>query len=86
MRSSYEARVAEQTEIEGHLSSGGDKIVPPPYWTDFFRLLHPIKTAEHLATIGGADPRTAKRWLSGEYEPPLAVANYLIGKLFERRG
>ena len=85
MRSTYEARVAEQTEIQGQLLSGRDKIVPPPYWTEFARIIWPNKTAEQLAAIADADPRTAKRWLSGEYEPPVVVVLAIMNKMFERR-
>ena len=85
MRAVSTARIAEHRGIEGQLLSGGDKIVRPPYWTDFARVIWPDKTAEHIAALAKADPRTAKRWLSGEYEPPLAVVLVLIDKLFERR-
>lgn len=85
MRSTYEARVAEQTEIEGHLSSGGDKIVRPWLFADFARLCWPDKTASNLAAIAGRDERTAKRWLSGEFEPPIVVVMAVVNKMFERR-
>jgi hypothetical protein len=84
MQSVYEARASEATKIEGQLSSGGDKIVPPPNWVAFARHCWPHKTAFHLADIGKSNERTAKRWLSGEFEPPNAVMVVLIGKLFER--
>lgn len=48
------------------------------------KLLWPDKTAVHLAAIAGRDPRTAERWLSGEFEPPLAVVLALIAKMFAR--
>ena len=85
MRTVYEERVAEATQIQGRLLSGRDTIVPPPLWTDFARLCWPEKTAAHLAVLGGKDERTAKRWLSGEYEPPMAVVVALFNKIFERR-
>lgn len=83
MRSTYEERVAEARAIEGQLLLGEDKIVPLPNWVWFARHLWPTKTAANLASIAGKDERTAKRWLSGEFEPPKAVLAYLVGKLFE---
>jgi hypothetical protein len=78
-------QIQEAREIQGQLSSGGDTVVPPPLWTDFARLCWPEKTAAHLAALGGKDERTAKRWLSGEYEPPMVVVLALFNKMFERR-
>lgn len=85
MRSVYERHVAEQIEIRGRVLPSGDKIVPPPLWVDFARHCWPEKTAAHLASIAGRDERTAKRWLSGEFEPPNIIMVALINKLFERR-
>lgn len=48
------------------------------------KAIWPHKTAAHLATIAGANERTATRWLSGESEPPncivLAVMQQIFGK------
>ena len=38
----------------------------------------------NLASLSGKDERTAKRWLSGEFEPPGCVMAALIAKLYER--
>lgn len=84
MRSVYEARVAEARAIEGHQNIGGDTYVPPPKFGDVCRVLWPEKTAAHIAAIGQRDERTAKRWLSGEYEPPASVLAAIINKMFER--
>ena len=84
MRAVMEERVAEAREIQGRILSGRDKIVPPPNWVDFARRHWPHKTAAHLASIGGKDERTAKRWMAGEFEPPNSVMLALINKLFER--
>jgi hypothetical protein len=83
MLSVSERQIAEARAIEGHIVSGGDKIVPPPNWVWFARRCWPEKTAAHLATIAQRDERTAKRWLSGEFEPPNAVMSAIIAKLFE---
>lgn len=84
MRSVYEERVAEARAIEGHVISGRDTYVPQPKFGDVCRVLWPDKTAAHIASIGGRDERTAKRWLSGEYEPPASVVAAIINKMFER--
>ena len=84
MHGVFEERVAEARKNEGRLLSGEDRLVPLPNWVDFARRCWPHKTAAHLAAIGRCDEHTAKRWLSGEYEPPQAVALVLINKLFER--
>lgn len=61
-----------RTEIGGHARPCRDTSVP----NDFeivAKALWPRKTAACLASIGGKDLRTAKRWLRGEYEPPASV-------------
>jgi hypothetical protein len=78
MRSVYEARVAEQIEIGGRLVSGADTFVPPPQWAAMARVLWPLKTAAHLATLAGKDVKSAKRWLSGEFDPPGIIYAALI--------
>lgn len=65
--------------------SGRDTVVPPPKFGAVCKLLWPEKTAAHIASIAGRDERTAKRWLSGEYEPPVVVLLAVINKMFERR-
>jgi hypothetical protein len=55
-----------------------------PKFGDVCRLLWPRNTAAHIAAIGKRDERTAKRWLSGEYEPPVAVLLAVVNKMFER--
>lgn len=85
MRSVYELRTAEARKIEGHLLSGEDKIVRPWLFTDFAKLCWPEKTAACIAAIADKDERTAKRWLSGEFEPPIIVVLAVVNKMFERR-
>jgi hypothetical protein len=84
MRSSYEAARAEQIEIQGRILSGRDTLVPPCNFARVCKLFWPEKTAAHLATITGHDERTAKRWLSGEYDPPMLVALAVINRIFQR--
>lgn len=85
MRTVYEERVATATEIERHIVSRSDKFVAPPLWVEFAKICWPQKTATHIAAIAGRDKRTAERWLSGEFEPPMVVVLALFNKMFERR-
>lgn len=48
------------------------------------KVLWPDKAAAHLAAIGSADERTAKRWLSGEYEPPTSVVIACVQEMLRR--
>ena len=84
MRSVYETRVAEQTEIEGRIVQGRDVFVPPPKFGDVCRLLYGPKAAAQIAAIAKRDERTAKRWFAGEFEPPRVVIFAVINKMFER--
>ena len=83
MRSVYEARVAEASAIEGQLSAGTDKIVTRKFGA-VARVLWPFKTAAHLAAIADCEERTAKRWLSGEFEPPAIVIAAVIVEITKR--
>lgn len=84
MRTAFGNPVAVATEIQGRFVPGRDKIVPVPKFGAVCKLLWPFKTAAELAAIGGRDERTAKRWLSGEHEPPLVVILAVVAKMFER--
>lgn len=71
-------------KIDGTFLPGRDKIVPPPKFGDVCRLLWPDKAAAHIACIAGRDERTAKRWLKGEFEPPVVVVLAVMAKMFAR--
>lgn len=66
-------RVAEAREIQGRILSGRDVFVGTTKFAQVCKLLWPDKTAAHLASIAGRDERSAKRWLAGEFEPPICV-------------
>lgn len=72
------------TKNEGRFPPEGAKIVPPSQFGPVCRLLWPFKTAAELAAIAGRDERTAKRWLSGEFEPPNIIVIAVMNKIFER--
>jgi hypothetical protein len=84
MYGSLQQRIEEARKIEGRLSTGSDKIVPPPKFGDVCRVLWPNKTAAHIAAIAHREERTAKRWLAGEFEPPICVVVAVVQKMFER--
>lgn len=48
------------------------------------KVLWPGKTAAHIAVIAGVEERTAKRWLSGEFEPPGIVIAAVIVEITKR--
>lgn len=81
MRTVYEARIAEASKIEGQICAGGDEIVPRNFGK-VARVLWPFKTAAHIAAIADVDERTAKRWLSGEFDPPICIVLATIDKTF----
>lgn len=75
--------VARQNRIEigGQARPAGDTVVP---FGVVAKALWPRKTAATLASIGGKDERTAKRWLSGEYEPPGVVIAAIVVEITRR--
>lgn len=85
MRAVYEDRIAEASEIKGHILSGRDKIVRQSKFADVCRVLWPEeKLAPFLADIAKRDERTAKRWLAGEFEPPICIVLAVINETFRR--
>lgn len=72
-------------EIQGQFVPGRDTLVPQPKFGAVCKLLWPHKTAAHLAAIAGnRDERTAKRWLAGEYDPPVVVVLAVLSEMFRR--
>lgn len=43
-----------------------------------------ISIRRKVASIAGADERTAKRWLAGEFEPPAIVIAAIIVEITKR--
>jgi hypothetical protein len=85
MRSVYEQRLAEATAIEGRISSGRDVFVRTTKFARVCNVLWPDeKIAAKLAALSGRDERTAKRWLAGEFEPPICVVLYVFNEIFKR--
>ena len=84
MQSVYERRVAEARAIEGRLASGRDVFVRTTKFAMVAKALWPEKTAAFLASIADRDERTAKRWLSGEFEPPNCIIAAIIVEITKR--
>jgi len=86
MRSTYEERFSEQTEIVRHLRRGTDNLVGPSKFNLVCKALWKDNTAAKLAaaTSPTTAVRTAERWLSGESSPPTAVVLVVMQEIFGR--
>ena len=82
MLRTYEARVGEQRQIERQLRQGTDKIVSRKFGR-VAKFLWPVKTAAHIASIAKTNERTAARWLSGEFQPPVCIVLAVMHEIFE---
>lgn len=85
MRSVFGNPTAVAREIDGHFRQGTDKIVSRKFGA-VAKVLWPHKTAANIAAIAGRDERTAARWLSGEFEPPLVVVMAVLNETFRVQG
>jgi hypothetical protein len=83
MQSVYERKIAEARETERQFRQGTDKIVSRKFGA-VAKVLWPFKTAAQLAAIAGTNERTAARWLSGEFEPPVVVILAVMHEIFGR--
>ncbi len=73
------------TEMQGHCVPGRDILVRPTKFAAVCKVLWPTeKIAPKLAELSKRDERTAKRWLAGEFEPPICVVLAVINAIFER--
>ncbi len=67
----------------------GDKFVPKEKqplhrglsFKDIAKLAWPTKTEFELSRLTGADPRTCKRWLAEDSEPPADAAMHVINEI-----
>lgn len=82
MRSVYEENLAQTSEIERQIRQGTGKIVSRNFGR-VAKLLWPFKTAAQLAAIAKTNERTAARWLSGEFDPPITIVLAVMQKVFE---
>lgn len=84
MRAQWGNPVATATEMQGQFDAVRDKIVTRKFGL-VAKVLWPFKTAAHVAALANVDERTAKRWLAGEFEPPLCVILATIEETFRKQ-
>jgi hypothetical protein len=53
-------------------------------FADLARFAWPDKTEAHLAHLTGVDPRTCRRWLAGDNEPPADVLGGVLCEIMRR--
>jgi hypothetical protein len=63
----------------------GVPVLIPRKFAAVAKVLWPVKTALCLADIAKTNERTAKRWLRGEYEPPLSVVLAVIHEMLREQ-
>jgi hypothetical protein len=68
MRSVYEDRIAEASEIERTIVQGNARICSPIFGK-VCKVIWPVKTAEELAALVGCSVRAAAYEISGERHP-----------------
>jgi hypothetical protein len=54
------------------------------YFADLARFAWPDKTEFHLAHLTRVDPRTCRRWLSGQNEPPADALGVVLAEIMKR--
>lgn len=77
----------EASKTQGHtgqITREGDANVPRRFGA-VAKVLWPVKTAACLAAIAKCDERHAKRFLSGQYEPPLSVVLAVIHEMLREQ-
>ena len=72
------------TKSQGQVQHGRDRLVPRRF-SAVAKVLWPVKTAACLAAIAKCDERHAKRFLSGEYEPPLSIVLAVIHEMLREQ-
>lgn len=60
------------TEIGGQFRPGKDRIVRRLFGP-IAKVIWPHNTEAHVATVAKCDVRTARRWISGEFDAPAYV-------------
>lgn len=81
MRALYENTPEGQAEIQRQISHGATNLSVCNFGR-VAKLLWPIKTAAHIAAIAKTTPRTAERYLSGEFSPPYSVVEATMHEIF----
>lgn len=84
MRSVYEERVEDAREITRQICASPTNLSGRKFGS-IAKILWPVKTAAVLADLSGRDQRTAERWLSGEYEPPVCIILAMLDEIFKKQ-
>ena len=72
MRAVFGNADAVANEIGGRFRPGTDEIVRPLFGP-VAKVVWPHNTEAHVAAIAGKDVRTARRWISGEFDADAIV-------------
>ncbi len=72
MRTVYERELANAAKISGQIASGADRFVQSPVGP-VCKILWPECTDAQIAVICGCDPRSARRYMSGEIPIPAVL-------------
>lgn len=83
MHGTLQKRVDQARKIEGQIASGADRIVQSLVGP-VCRVLWPECTDANVATICGCDPRSARRYMSGEIPIPAILLVAINVKLSAR--
>ena len=54
------------------------------HFRDLARMAWPNKTEQNLAFVARVDPRTARRWLSDDNEPPADALGIVLAEIMKR--
>jgi hypothetical protein len=84
MQTSSRVVSLDARKSQGHEQHRRDRLVPRRF-SAVAKVLWPVKTAACLAVIAKCDERHAKRFLSGEYEPPLSVVLAVIHEMLREQ-
>lgn len=84
MRSVYEQRVSEQTEIQRRVLHG-NAVLCANNFGKAWRALFPFKSSEELAMRAGMSKRAADYQLSGEHDPSAQSILALIDAVTPKR-
>ena len=74
---------ATASEIGGRFRPGKDRIVRRLFGP-VAKVVWPHNTDAHIAAIAGCDPRTARRYLSGEFDAPAVVIAAMFVEITKR--
>lgn len=85
MRAAFGNSETVANEIGGRFRPDEDEIVQPLFGS-VAKVVWPLNTDAQVASIAGCDVRTARRWMSGEFEAdPLVYAEMWRKIILSRR-